>query len=47
MNQPNRGRPPKPPGEVKTEVFTVRCTPSEKKEYEQLKTEPNKKETTK
>lgn len=31
------GRPPNPPGQSKTEVFHVRCTPTEKKEYQSLK----------
>lgn len=38
MNQPNKpGRPKLPPGTAKTTVFHVRCTPSEKKEYQALK----------
>jgi len=36
--KPRMGRPPKPPGKVKTEVFTTRCTPAEKELYEALKT---------
>jgi hypothetical protein len=36
--KPRMGRPPKPLGEVKTEVFTTRCTLAEKELYEQLKT---------
>lgn len=32
-----KGRPPKPPGTTKTEVFTVRCTKTEKERYNELK----------
>ncbi len=32
------GAKPKLPGSARTEVFTTRCTPAEKEQYEALKT---------